>query len=74
MKFRENRMYDTECIVYQYSADACSELHQTSKMKFLCENSQNPAMFSQKAPSDLFDWIRNTPLRWGSNRYQNQLK
>ena len=22
----------------------------------------------------LFDWIRNKPLRWGSNRYQNQLK
>ena len=29
-------------IVYQYSADACSELHQASKMKFICENSQRP--------------------------------
>ena len=45
MKFRKNKMYDTECIVYQYSPDARSQLHQASKMKFLCENSHRPINF-----------------------------
>ena len=75
MKFRKIMMYDTECIVYLCSADARPELHHASKMRFLCENSHRPTnFFSQRSLSDRFDWIRNIPLRWGSNGYQNQLK
>lgn len=48
MKFFKNKMYDTECKVYQYSADARSELHQASKMNFLCENNHRPTNFFRK--------------------------